>query len=64
MTKKHFIMLARAIKAQQEFNYHNVKENEGNRATMFDFAIMLCEELKRENSLFDKNRFMKACGFE
>ena len=57
MSKKYYIMLARLIKD----NTAN-KNGMGWAISKSDFVRELCVELKKDNSLFDSNRFLFASG--
>jgi len=56
MTKKHFIMLSGTIRDSLGAT------TEQGRDALRCFALRLCAKLKRENPLFDQNRFLAACG--
>jgi hypothetical protein len=56
MTKKHYIEIAGIIKHQRTFGEH--------QETCDAIAKDLCAVFKRENSLFKKDVFLKACGVE
>jgi len=53
MTRKHFQMIADTI---------NGSRDGGNEDTLRVLALTLCVEFKRENSRFNTERFLKACG--
>lgn len=63
MTKKHFIAIAKEIKAQMD-----VYENEHDdiavnvRYGIERTARALCTVFRAENELFDESRFLTACG--
>jgi hypothetical protein len=56
MTKKHYIEIAGILKNQRTFGEH--------QETCDAIAKDLCAVFKRENSLFKKDVFLKACGVE
>jgi len=56
MTKKHYIEIAQILKHERTFGEH--------QQTVDSIAKSLCGMLKRENSLFKKEAFLKACGVE
>jgi uncharacterized protein YqgQ len=56
MTKKHYIEIANILKHERTFGEH--------QATVDSIAKELCSVFKRENSLFKKDVFLKACGVE
>ena len=64
MTKKDYVLIARAIKNARE----RLEESTGELAsghTMASFvAAELCDELRRENPRFDPYRFIMACGVD
>jgi len=51
MTKKDYILLARVI-----------KKSSGKSYAICELVKELCEELKKDNSKFDSDRFLTACG--
>ena len=56
MTRKHYIMLAKAIKDATTYDaYGDVIVHKE------DLIQELCYELKKDNSLFNKDRFIDAC---
>ena len=56
MTKKHFIEIAQILKREHTFGEH--------QPTVESIAKQFCGMLKRENSAFKKDVFLKACGIE
>jgi len=56
MTKKHYIEIAQILKHERTFGEH--------QQTVDSIAESLCGMFKRENSLFKKEVFLKACGVE
>lgn len=62
MTKKDFEAIARAIKAQVDELPQNA-EGAAARWTIFDTALNLSVVFLNANPRFDKDRFLKACGF-
>lgn len=59
MTKKHFVAIAAAFKRQQQAITLTNEEHRMLKA----IALELCAAFKAVNPLFDKARFMAACGF-
>jgi len=62
MTRKDYIQIAKAIKDSQ-----GVKAEINPPSFTWDidyhkFMLQICEYFERDNSLFDENRFRKACG--
>ena len=55
MTRKHFEMIANAIRVTKN-------TTEGDDAALRELALNLCVEFRRENSRFNANRFLEACG--
>lgn len=56
MTKKHFAAIAAEF---AELNKHA----ELDPKTLYEAAYRLCVVFKEFNGNFDRDRFMKACGF-
>lgn len=57
MTRKHFEMIARALKLAQD----EAPTPEG-KAAVQNAAYCMVEELRATNVAFDKDRFLAACG--
>jgi hypothetical protein len=57
MSKKHFEAIARTIRFQVDAADTYV------RGILRDLADDLCTEFRAANPNFDRDRFMKACGF-
>jgi hypothetical protein len=55
LTKKHFEGIAADLA--------NELKSKGHRATVYNIATALSYRFSRENSNFDRSRFLKACGF-
>jgi hypothetical protein len=53
MTRKHFQMIADAIKGTN---------NGGSSEELRALALTLCVEFKKENNRFNTGRFLEACG--
>ena len=58
LSKKYYKMIARAI------NYNKIYSNNSTRKIikMDNLVNNLCDEFKRDNSLFNKDRFISACN--
>ena len=56
MSRKHYRTLARIIKD----NLITINHNEV--IDSHSFIVDLCDMLKQDNSLFDKERFINACN--
>ena len=55
MSRKHYIRLARLIKDNLiTINHNEVLDSHS-------FILDVCDMLKEDNSLFDKQRFIQAC---
>lgn len=67
MTKKDYVMIAAAIKAERmpvEGTNANVQGawTAGNNVALSDLALRLASEFKAANPRFDSARFLAACG--
>jgi len=62
MTKKDFIIVARAIKLQVDRQRED--DNAGSVEAINRVAWELCREFRGANTRFDDYKFMAACGFE
>jgi hypothetical protein len=58
MTKKHFEMIASEI----AFVYSNATGGETTKAAVAWLATNLAEEFEQANPLFDRDKFLRACG--
>lgn len=56
MSKKDYVAIAATFKAEVE------KDNEGRQA-LYNVALQLADCFGKDNSRFDEDRFLKACGF-
>lgn len=56
MTRKHFVAIAGIIK----LFYTNAKS----KRLLESIVNSLCDFFEKENNLFDRDRFIKACGIE
>lgn len=74
MTKKDFILIAKIIKSELH-GIKSLKETcslsavdaaflDGCLAELHDLVEIFVKELKLNNKLFNKDRFMEACGYE
>ena len=61
MTKKDYILIADVIRTVYEAE-HNMLLNHDTSKAIRVLAKMLTEGLARENTRFDKEKFLKACG--
>lgn len=60
MTRKDYVLIAEVIKDWQKFaTSNNERVDKGHAANLAD---MLAEALKRDNSRFDAEQFIKACA--
>jgi rRNA maturation endonuclease Nob1 len=64
VSKMHFEMVARVLRERREFltDDLNIAES-AQRAELNLVALAFASEFKRENPRFDRERFLKACGF-
>ena len=62
MTRKDYILIAEAIKRSHDGDVGNLPRD-GVRTGAFEAAHFIACALLRDNSRFDKARFMSACGF-
>lgn len=65
MTKKHFEMIARQIKAQLDFTQSRGTDDQKLTAflTLQNLTTDLATDFAANNDRFDFDRFRKACGF-
>lgn len=61
MTKKHYTLIAAIFANKLREPY---PQSESRTACLHDVAKELCVVFKGENSAFDKDQFMTACGFK
>lgn len=61
MTRKHFEAMAALIRAEQEQPMY--EDLSVCREAIRDVALRLSSQFNLENPRFDRERFMKACGF-
>lgn len=59
MQKRHFELIANVLKSAKE----NAKESTDPVALANFIALQFADRLSLENSRFDRDRFLKACGF-
>jgi hypothetical protein len=59
MTRKDYNAIAAALFAVKKYDTHT----EGEVRVLEKACNSLATVLKRDNSLFDRDRFMQACGF-
>lgn len=60
MTRKDFELIASAVKKAYEGNQERGRQGEAEGA--FDAAVSLADALATSNPLFDRERFLRACG--
>lgn len=58
MTRKHFIKVAAIIAGD-----YACSANDGERNRVKGIALSLSDMFAQENPLFDRARFLRACGF-
>jgi len=64
-TRKHYIVIAKALKEVQPYSKdfrhnHNVEKHLGN--LYYDTVDSLADTFRRDNELFDADKFKRACG--
>jgi ABC-type sulfate transport system substrate-binding protein len=62
MTRKHYVMLAAALKARAAHKPTDPTYSEGWHAAVSACAHSIAEALAADNVAFDKSRFLKASG--
>lgn len=62
MTKKDYILIAKAIKKQRSHEMTLYEDGGSNIEVVDAVAQALAYELQLENPRFDKQRFLIACG--
>ena len=63
MTRKHYVILAQAI---QQANRDCMMSDKGKTLmspAVMQTALRISMALEQDNSRFDRERFMEACGF-
>ena len=58
MTRKHYVQLARIIKDNKLYTNNSTRKVLKHDSLILD----MCDMLKEDNSLFDKQRFILACN--
>lgn len=61
MTKKDYILIAKAVKEARD-DVQNAPHNE--KYIVSTVAFALARELEKDNSRFDRQKFIEACGIE
>ena len=65
MTKKDYELIARELRQQHEMFDYNAGKVNGSETTVYKMSCnMWAQTLASTNPLFDKERFVKACGTE
>ena len=65
MTRRDYVLIASAIEHEVR-GYRECEEDEGKRGVLEALnalALELCDRLQNANVLFDRERFLSACGF-
>lgn len=62
MTRKDYVLIAKAISDGQFINCATKDDLIMNRDTRGKIAFQLADELKAQNPRFDRSRFLKAAG--
>jgi len=63
MTKKHYIAIAQALKDARPIHSANLSADIAN-GVLDSAARNLSEAMQRDNPLFDRSRFLDACGVQ
>jgi len=64
MTRKDYVAIAEVFKEQTKWLQPEIIQNEQQSYnTLRHLAKDLCDVFERDNPLFDRDRFLKACGF-
>lgn len=64
MTKKHFKAIAEIIKQKRESTLGESPYEQGIDHATYDFALSLSNYFVSDNPLFDRAKFLTACGIE
>lgn len=72
MTKKDYAIIAKAINdvrvtgvvKARHVDHEDAIRTSGVEVALLDLALTLATELRKDNPLFDRGRFFKACGFD
>lgn len=62
MTKKDYIVIAAVIRDGALINLETLRDVEVNSLTRLQIARTMANMLARDNSRFDRDRFLAACG--
>lgn len=62
MTRKDYVLIARAVSDGQFINCATVDELVMMEAVRLKIAEQLAGEMGKTNARFDRDRFLKACG--
>ena len=62
LSKKYYKMIAKVIKDNTSDDKH--KRFNGSRLYKYSLIKDMCQEFAKDNSLFNRNRFMRACDLE
>ena len=63
MTRKDYVLIADAIKRTRDNHDVNCEQARASLYAIADAAEAIAYALRRDNSRFEKARFMAACGF-
>ena len=69
MTKKDYVLISNAFKSMRENKVKWIQMNPNNNGVKAEIsgidslAIYLADRLQDDNSKFDRNRFLTACGY-
>jgi len=66
MTRKDYILIASVIKSHLNSSYTHINKTtaETEAYAVKSLAATMADELAKDNAMFDKDKFLKACGIE
>lgn len=64
MTRKDYVAMAEAIRKMNGTHYTGNIEPWQYRAVKADMVDVIADTFKADNGRFDRDRFVRACGFD